>query len=98
MANLTGKQKSFLRGKAHALSAIVQVGKNGITQIAVDEIKRCLADHELIKVKIDVEDQESFQAAIQTLDAEVGAALVQTIGHTAVFYAPAKEPKIKLPQ
>lgn len=94
---LTGKQKSHLRGLAHSLSALVQVGKQGVTEGVVDQIDRCLDAHELIKIKLEVDDQNEFRDVLDELCREVGASLVQTIGHTAVFYRPSKEPKISLP-
>ena len=48
---LTNAQTRFLRGQAHGLKAILQVGGKGISQTLVDEVISALEHHELIKVK-----------------------------------------------
>jgi RNA-binding protein len=55
-AALTGKQKQYLKGLAHALSPVVRIGKGGVTQSVIAETKKSLDAHELIKIRIDVED------------------------------------------
>ena len=49
---LTGKQKRYLRGIAHNLNAIFQIGKEGVHQTQIEGIDDALEAHELIKVKI----------------------------------------------
>jgi RNA-binding protein YhbY len=42
MAALTSKQRQFLKGRAHALSPVVRIGKGGLTPAVVPETKtRC---------------------------------------------------------
>ena len=48
---LTGKQRRFLRSKAHSLKPVVQIGRNGVNEALQAEVLRALADHELIKIK-----------------------------------------------
>jgi RNA-binding protein len=55
---LTSAQTRFLRGQAHELRAMLQVGGKGITDALVAEIANALEQHELIKVKIATEDRE----------------------------------------
>jgi len=88
---LTNAQTRFLRGQAHPLRAMLQVGGKGITDALVAEIGNALEQHELIKVKIAAEDREVRDAMIGELADRAGAALVQRIGHTAVFYRPSKD-------
>lgn len=97
MAELTGKQSKFLRGLAHDLKPVVQVGQNGVTEAGVKEISRCLADHELIKIKVACDDQGTFQGLVAEIESACGAVTVQTIGHTVVLYKAARKPKIQLP-
>lgn len=88
---LTNAQTRFLRGQAHPLRAMLQVGGKGITDALVAEIGNALEQHELIKVKIAAEDREVRDAMVGELAERTGAALVQRIGHTAVFYRPSKD-------
>ena len=49
---LTTRQKQFLKGLAHPLSAVVQIGKEELSSGVIETIKTELIHHELIKVKI----------------------------------------------
>ena len=96
---MTSAQIRFLRGAAHDLKAILQVGGKGITDALVAEVANALELHELIKVKVAAEDREVRDAMIGDLAGRAGAALVQRIGHTAVLYRPSKEKRqIVLPR
>ncbi len=96
---LTSAQTRFLRGQAHDLNAILQVGGKGITDSLVTEVINALEQHELIKVKVGAEDRETRDAMIADLAQRAGAALVQRIGHTAVLYRPSKDKRqIVLPR
>ena len=92
---MTSPQARFLRGAAHDLKAILQVGGKGITDALVAEVENQLELHELIKVKVAAEDREVRDAMIGELAERAGAALV----HTAVIYKPSKEKRqIVLPR
>ncbi|MBS2022971.1 MAG: YhbY family RNA-binding protein, partial [Deltaproteobacteria bacterium] len=52
LGGLTGKQRRHLRGLGHALSAVVQVGKTGVTPALIENANVQLDAHELIKVKV----------------------------------------------
>ena len=47
---LSANQRRFLRGRAHALKPIIQIGGKGLTAAVAAETARALHDHELIKV------------------------------------------------
>jgi RNA-binding protein len=89
--SLTNAQIRFLRGQAHGLKAMLQVGGKGVTPALVAEVGQALEDHELIKVKVSAEDREARDALIGAIADGAGAALVQRIGHTAVFYRPSRD-------
>ena len=88
---LTSAQTRFLRGQAHDLKAMLQVGGKGITDALVAEIDLALEHHELIKVKVAAPDREARDAMIAELAERTEAAVVQRIGHTAVLYRPSKD-------
>lgn len=95
---LTGKQKRFLRSKAHHLTPIFQVGKGGVNENMVKQIAEALEARELIKVSVlqnCEDDKNDVAAALVKADR---AHLVQTIGNTIVLYKESKENKqIELP-
>ena len=96
---LTAAQNRFLRGQAHDLKAMLQVGGKGVTDALVAEIDGALEHHELIKVKVAAEDREARDAMIGELAERSDAVLVQRIGHVAVLYRPAKDKRqIVLPR
>jgi RNA-binding protein len=88
---LTSAQTRFLRGQAHGLKAMLQVGGKGISDALVAEVDGALEHHELIKVKVAAADREVRDAMVDELAQRAGATLVQRIGHTAVLFRPSKD-------
>jgi RNA-binding protein len=88
---LTSAQNRFLRGTAHDLKAMLQVGGKGVTDAVVAEVGEALEHHELVKVKIAAEDREARDAMIGELARRCDAALVQRIGHVAILYRPSED-------
>ena len=99
MTTLTGKQRQFLKGLAHPLSPIVRVGKAGVTDAVVAETKKSLDSHELIKVRIDVDESAERKDLAAQLATATDAQLAGTIGKIAILYRERdEEPGIKLPR
>jgi len=95
---LTGKQRQYLKGLAHPLSPVVRVGKGGATPSVIAETKKSLAAHELIKVRIEVDESSERRAIAEKLAGETDAQLAATIGKVAILYRQRDEkPEIKLP-
>jgi RNA-binding protein len=96
---LTSKQKQFLKGLAHPLSPVVRIGKAGLTPAVINEAKKSLEAHELIKVRIEADDAETCASIADELARAADAALAGTIGKLAILYrARDEKPKIKLPK
>lgn len=87
---LNGKQKRRLRALGHHLNPVVQVGSDGVTAGVIAAIEQALADHELIKVKID-DDREGRQAAVDAIVKGTGAHLAQLLGKTALLFKKRKK-------
>ena len=99
MKTLTGKQRQFLKGLAHPLSPIVRLGKGGLTDSVIAETKKSLASHELIKVRIDVDESAERKALAEKLAVAAEAHIAGTVGKIAILYRERdEEPEIKLPQ
>ncbi len=93
---LGGFQRRWLRGRAHALRPLVQVGAGGITPAVVGALDDALRDHELVKVRL--LQPEDKRAAARELAAASGAALCGVVGHTVILYRPHPEqPRLVLP-
>jgi len=96
---LTAKQRQFLKGLAHALAPIVRIGKGGVSDSVVSETKKSLAAHELIKVRIEVDDGDERRALADKLAAAADAHLAGSVGKIAILYrARDEKPAIKLPK
>lgn len=96
---LTGKQTRYLRALAHELKPVVQVGKHGWTANLRSEIDSTLLAHELIKIRLVGESPLEPGALALHVEAEVGAAVVQTLGNTLTVYRRhPNQPKIQLPR
>lgn len=95
---LSGKEKRYLRKKAHSLKAIFQVGKDGIHENLLIQLNDALEKRELIKITVlqnCLEDKESI--ADQIIEGTAGS-LVQIIGSQIIVYKESKEnKKIQLP-
>ncbi|AHK49918.1 RNA-binding protein [Bacillus velezensis TrigoCor1448] len=95
---LTGKQKRFLRSKAHHLTPIFQVGKGGVNENMVKQIAEALEARELIKVSVLQNCEDDKDDVAEALVKGSRSQLVQTIGNTIVLYKESKENKqIELP-
>ncbi|WP_420932957.1 ribosome assembly RNA-binding protein YhbY [Alteromonas sp. A081] len=95
---LSNKQKQFLKGLAHPLKPIVQLGSNGLTEGVVAEIDSALNHHELIKVKVPSDDREEKLLIMDAIVRETNAAKLQVIGHTLIIFRPSEDCKIQLPK
>jgi len=95
---LTGKQRRFLRSLGHHLDAVVQVGKQGVSDAVVAAADAALAAHELIKIRCASECPQDRDEVAAALTAAVAAELVQKLGRTLLLYRPDPErPRIALP-
>ncbi len=95
---LTPKQRQFLKGLAHPLAPVVRIGKGGLSASVIEETKKSLQVHELIKVRIDADEFDSRHEIAGKLAAATASQIAAEIGKTAVLYRPRDEkPKIKLP-
>ena len=95
---LSNKQKQHLKGLAHPLKPVVQLGNNGLTEGVLAEIDSAIKHHELIKVKIPTDDKEEKSLIIEAIVRETGAIKVHTIGHVLILYKLSDEKKIELPK
>ncbi|MBP3951337.1 ribosome assembly RNA-binding protein YhbY [Bacillus suaedae] len=90
---LTGKQKRFLRSKAHHLQPIFQVGKGGVNENMTKQIAEALETRELLKVSVLQNCDQDKDEVAQMITSSTGADLVQVIGSTIVLYKESKENK-----
>jgi RNA-binding protein len=99
---LTSRQKKYLKGLAHPLLPVVQIGKEGINQGVIEATEKEITLRELIKVKIGKNSSLDKNDAGRELSEATSSVLVQIIGKTLVLYREnpkrKKEERIRLPR
>ncbi|GAB5378945.1 MAG: ribosome assembly RNA-binding protein YhbY [Aliiglaciecola sp.] len=95
---LSNKQKQYLKGLAHPLKPVVQLGGNGLTEGVLAEIENAINHHELIKVKVPTDDREEKQLIMDAILRETQAEKLQVIGHILVMFRQSVDKKIDIPR
>ena len=96
---LTNNQKKFLRSLAHDLKPFVMIGQNGLSESVLTEIDSTMLKHELIKIKLRVDNRKEKQQILEKIIEFSHAELVQVIGGVLVIYRPFEDnPDIILPR
>lgn len=94
---MTSKQRAQLRGLAMTEDTIIQIGKGGISENILNQVKDALKARELIKGRVLENSLLTAREAADALAEACDAETVQTIGSKFVLYKKnAKEPKIAL--
>jgi RNA-binding protein len=86
------KTRKQFRAIGHRLHPIVIIS-NGISDNVDAEIVRALADHELIKIRINAADREEKKALVTAICERHAAELIQMSGHIVLLYKAARKPK-----
>lgn len=99
MTTLNPKQRQYLKGLAHSLKPILQIGKAGVTDSGLRSIENLFNSRELLKVKVsDTAPENADESGERIASSLENVELVQVIGKTIVLYRPHPEkPVIKLP-
>jgi RNA-binding protein len=99
MNPLTGKQRSYLRALAHEMDPVVHVGKAGLSEGVVEQVREQLRAHELIKLRFAKECEVSPEDASEPLATQVPCQIVQKAGRVLTVYKRHdNKPKIELPK
>ena len=95
---LTGKQKRYLKGLAHSLKPVVQIGDKGLTPSVIASIQAELENHELIKVRANSDNGMRPKKEAPNIASTVDATLVGAIGRIITLYKRRpQDAKIRLP-
>jgi RNA-binding protein len=100
LTSLSSRQRAFLRSLAHPLKPVAFIGKEGVTDAAVQSLTDAFNTRELLKVKVQqMAPEESHEVAAMLTERIDELHVVQIIGRTVVLYRPFSEhPKIRLPR
>ncbi len=99
MKRLTNNQKKYLRTLAHDLNPVVMIGQHGLSEAVLSELDSTMKKHELLKIKIRVDDRNKKKEMVDKIIKFSEAFLVQIIGSVLIIYRPfAENPMIILPR
>ena len=87
MQPLKSFQKKYLRGLAHGLRPLVQIGQKGLSDGLISELDQALETHELVKVKFnEVKTKGDKLKVLDTICEQLGSELVALLGHVGILY------------
>lgn len=91
MLSLTTLERRALTARAHTINPIVMIGKTGLSAGVIDELNRGLSSHELIKIKVQIENRGTREVLFEEICQQLNAAPVKHIGKILVIYRPKSE-------
>ena len=97
--SLSKNQIKFLRSKCHDLKPVVMLGQKGLTDAVLNELDIALDHHELVKIKLSMDDRDARKRVTADICERCDAEEIQSIGKTLSIYRPnKKQPVIQLPK
>ena len=90
---LTSKQRAYLRSLANTQNAILQVGKIGINDNLINQVRDALNARELIKLSVLETSPVTAREAAHELAEMINCDVVQVIGSKFVLYKESKDKK-----
>ncbi|MEL4305664.1 YhbY family RNA-binding protein [Methanococcoides sp. LMO-2] len=85
------KEKLYkLRSEATHIKPMINVGKNGVTDQLILELKKAIKDNHLVKVKVlksaSYEDEDGIDGIAEKLASATKATVIDVRGHSVVLY------------
>jgi RNA-binding protein len=77
--------KKELKGKGNELKATMHIGKDGLTEGLVEELKNQLKSNRIVKVKVLASSADLKKEMAEELAERAGAGLVEVRGNTILF-------------
>lgn len=99
MAKITPLSKPDIRrfkAIGHHLKPVLIMGDAGLSDGFIEELEQRIADHELIKVRINAGDREDREILGNAMAEATSANIVQRIGNMILLYRAATKPDPKL--
>lgn len=85
---ISNKQRNFLRATGHELHPEIIVGKNGVTEPVVEQLKLALKARELVKGRVLPHTEFEVREVANLLAGRTGADVVLTVGRNFLLYLP----------
>jgi RNA-binding protein len=73
----------YTKQDAHPIKPILQIGKGGISDSVIEEIKKQVKKRKIIKIKIlkNILEMQSKEELISILESKTGAKVLQVVGN-----------------
>lgn len=84
--SLSNKEIKFLKKRAHRMKPIFQIGKHGVNEENLSEIKEAIEKRELIKIQILQNAPQSINEIATSIEEFSDIHIVQKIGRVLVLY------------
>ena len=84
--SLSKKQIKFLRAKCHELKPVIMMGQKGLTVEVLNELDIALTHHELVKIKLSIDDRDLRKQVAAEICEKSQSEEVQSIGKTLTVY------------
>lgn len=95
---LKPSQRAYLRKMAQTITPIFQVGKNGISDNQIEQLKNALEARELIKIHLLNTAPADKHTIAEEIAKETNSEIVHVIGNKLTIYKRSiNNPKIELP-
>jgi RNA-binding protein len=94
--SLTNSVKRQYKSIGHHLNPVVIISENGITEGVLQELDRAISDHELIKIKIAINDRNERTEIMNEACIALKAEKIQTIGKMLILLRKNPKPNPKL--
>ncbi len=95
---MTSKQRSYLKGLAMNLEAVINIGKASLTPEVTKAVDEALEKRELVKLGVLKNCMDDPREIANAVAERTKSQVVQVIGKKIVLYRPSKKkPKIVLP-
>lgn len=92
---ITKKDRIKLRSIAQTLPDLVQIGKEGISDNLIEQINKNLFSHELVKIKVMANCDDSMQDLADEIAKLTDCEIVTIIGRKIIVYKLSSKDKIK---
>ncbi len=88
---MSGSLRRSLAARGNRMQARVTVGKLGLTDAVVAQIRREIERAELVKVRCDVPSAADADLVAREIAARIPCHLIQRVGRVALLYQPRPE-------
>mgnify|MGYP002706671908 CR=1 FL=1 len=94
---LNTKQRAYLRSLAQTMQPIFQVGKNGVTDTLIEDLKNALEARELIKINLLNTLPDDKETIAREIEERTDSQIVQIVGNKLTLYKKSvNNPKIEV--